>query len=275
MQALARRWRAGKHRIAFVPTMGAIHEGHLSLIRAARKRVGRRGIVVVSIYVNPTQFGPQEDLRKYPRSFERDRKLCAAAGTDAIFAPSDREMYPKGFSTFVEETQLAKRLEGASRPGHFRGVCTVVTKLFQIVQPDIAIFGQKDFQQAAIIQQMVRDLNFPVRIVVHPTVRESDGLAMSSRNVYLSNQQRKSAVVLNQALALAQVMVRRGERRASAIRAAMSRLIRRAPQARIDYVALADAQTLEAVCAVARGKTVALLAVYIGKTRLIDNVILK
>ena len=274
MQALARRWRAGKHPIAFVPTLGALHEGHLSLIRAARKRVGRRGIVVVSIYVNPTQFGPREDLRKYPRSFERDRKLCAAAGADAIFAPSDREMYPKGFSTFVEETQLAKRLEGASRPGHFRGVCTVVAKLFQIVQPDIAIFGQKDFQQQAVIRQMVCDLNFPIRIVVHPTVRERDGLAMSSRNVYLSNQQRRSAVALNQALTLAQKMVRGGERHAATIRAAMSHLIRRAPEARIDYIELADAQTLEPVRAVARGKTISLLAVYIGKTRLIDNVVL-
>src|SRR5215472_329771 len=191
MQKLAKKWRRAGEGIALVPTMGYLHEGHLSLVRAARKRAGKRGHVVVSIYVNPTQFAPTEDFSKYPRDLKRDLKMLRECGVDAVFTPDDSEMYPDrstmptGFSTYVIEENLSERMEGASRPTHFRGVTTVVAKLFNIVQPAVAVFGQKDFQQAAIIQRMVRDLNFPVRIIVAPTVREWDGLAMSSRNKFL------------------------------------------------------------------------------------------
>ena len=212
MQRLARRWQTQNVRVGFVPDDGLyLHEGHLSLVRLARQIVGPRGIVVVSIYVNPTQFGPHEDLSRYPRNFARDKKLCRAAGVDVIFAPADGEMYPQNahgpYSTYVIEESLSRGLEGASRPTHFRGVATIVAKLFNLVQPEVAVFGAKDFQQAALIQRMVRDLNFPVKIIVAPTHREPDGLAMSSRNKYLNPLQRRQAVVLSQALRQAKVTV--------------------------------------------------------------------
>ncbi len=274
MQAVAAYFNAKLNSIALVPTMGALHEGHLWLIREARKRVGRSGLVIVSVYVNPTQFGPKEDFKKYPRPFARDCQLCNKMGVNVVFAPTDRGMYPDGFSTFVEESQLSRRWEGERRPAHFRGVCTVVAKLLQIIQPYYAIFGQKDFQQAAVIKRMARDLNLCKRIVVQPTVREKDGLAMSSRNVYLTATQREQAVVLSQSLDLAQSLVRRGERRASVICSTMTQRIRGASESRIDYVGLANVKTLEPVKMVSRGQAVALLAVWFGKTRLIDNAIM-
>ncbi len=214
MQRLALRWKRDGLRIGFVPTMGFLHDGHMSLVRQARKLVGPNGKVVVSIYVNPAQFAPTEDLAKYPRDLVRDQQLCRAEGADLIFLPSDTEMYggkAEGrYSTYVTEENLSQGMEGASRPTHFRGVTTVVAKLFNIVQPDVAVFGQKDFQQAAVIKRMVADLNFPVKIVVAPTGREPDGLAMSSRNKYLTPGQREQAVVLSLALDLTQSLVRKG-----------------------------------------------------------------
>src|ERR1039458_10347416 len=213
MQQFARKWQRAGAPIGFVPTMGYLHEGHLSLMRAARKRVGTNGKVVVSIYVNPTQFAPTEDLANYPRDLKRDLQLCRSDGADVVFVPSDAEMYPNesenGFSAYIVEEKLSQMMEGASRPTHFRGVATVVAKLFNIVLPDIAVFGQKDFQQAAIIKRMVRDLNFPVRIIVAPTLREADGLAMSSRNQYLDAEQRAQAVILVHALRAASLAVKK------------------------------------------------------------------
>ena len=186
MQTLARKWRGAQTRVGFVPTMGYLHAGHISLVKQARQRVGPQGQVVVSIYVNPTQFGPKEDLAKYPRDLERDKKLCREAGVDILFVPDSTEIYPSGYSTYVVEEKLSRSMEGAARPTHFRGVTTIVAKLFNIVLPDVAVFGAKDFQQAAIISRMAVDLNFPLKVVVAPTVREPDGLALSSRNKYLS-----------------------------------------------------------------------------------------
>src|SRR6266705_158918 len=204
MQRLAKLWQRKGVRVAFVPTMGYLHEGHLSLVRRARQRAGRGGKVVVSIYVNPTQFGPQEDFSRYPRDLNRDASLCRAEGVDILFAPSDEDMYARnesgGFSTFVVEESFSRGMEGASRPTHFRGVTTVVAKLFNIVQPAVAVFGAKDYQQSAIIKRMVRDLNFPVKIVVAPIVRQPDGLAMSSRNKYLTGGLRTQALILNRTL---------------------------------------------------------------------------
>ena len=212
MQRLAGQWRRQGVRVWFVPTMGYLHEGHLSLMRVARRRTGRTGKVVVSIYVNPTQFGPAEDLSRYPRDLKHDLKLCRAEGVDVVFAPADREIYPgraEGlYTTYVVEEQLSRGMEGASRPAHFRGVTTVVAKLFNVVLPDVAVFGAKDWQQAAIIQRMVADLNFPVKIIVAPTVREPDGLALSSRNKYLDPAQRAQAVVLHRAIQRARAAVR-------------------------------------------------------------------
>src|SRR5580698_6172984 len=204
MQQLAKRWQTRGMRVGFVPTMGYLHEGHLSLVRRARRAVGPRGVVVVSIYVNPAQFGPKEDLSRYPRDFPRDKKLCRSAGVDVIFAPDDNEMYPRNgagaYSTVVAEESLSRGMEGVARPGHFCGVTTIVAKLFNLVLPEVAVFGSKDFQQAAVIKRMVRDLNFPLKIVVAPTHREPDGLAMSSRNKYLTPGQRQQAAVLHEAL---------------------------------------------------------------------------
>lgn len=246
----------------------------MSLVREARRRVGKAGKVVVSIYVNPTQFGPQEDLARYPRDFQRDLKLCRAAGVDTVFAPSDAEMYPgKGegrYSTYVVEECLSQSLEGASRPTHFRGVTTVVAKLFNLVLPDVAVFGAKDWQQAAIIKRMVADLNFPVQIVVAPTVREPDGLAMSSRNKYLDAAQRQQATVLSRALQHARARVGKTTVSAPRLKTELVTLIATAPQAKLDYVEFFDPDTLAPTAKVARGTHMA-LAVFVGKTRLIDN----
>src|SRR5450756_32611 len=211
MQRFAKKWQRAGTRIGLVPTMGYLHAGHLSLVKRARQLVGKGGKVVVSIYVNPTQFGPNEDLAKYPRDLKRDLKLCRAEGADVIFTPGDAEMYPGkatgGYSTYVVEETLGRLMEGASRPTHFRGVTTVVAKLFNIVLPDVSVFGQKDYQQAAVIQRMVADMNFPVQIIVAPTLRERDGLAMSSRDKYLDAEQRAQAVILYHALQAAKAAV--------------------------------------------------------------------
>jgi pantoate--beta-alanine ligase len=274
MQRLARKWQRAGAPIGFVPTMGYLHEGHLSLMRAARKRVGTNGKVVVSIYVNPTQFAPTEDLANYPRDLKRDLQLCRSDGADVVFVPSDAEMYPNesenGFSAYIVEEKLSQMMEGASRPTHFRGVATVVAKLFNIVLPDIAVFGQKDFQQAAIIKRMVRDLNFPVRIIVAPTLREADGLAMSSRNKYLDAEQRAQAVILYHALQAAKAAVKKKSVAGERLKTDLKEFITAAPLAQLDYVEFVDPKTLEPVKQVKRGTQMA-LAVFFGKTRLIDN----
>jgi pantoate--beta-alanine ligase len=262
--------REARSPVVLVPTMGALHRGHAALIARAREIVGKQGTVVVSIFVNPTQFGPKEDLSRYPRPFAADRRLCTVFGTDILFHPKPADVYPKSFSTWVDEESLSQTLCGASRPGHFRGVCTVVLKLFQVVQPDVAVFGLKDFQQCAIIRRMVRDLNLPVKIEPVETVREPDGLALSSRNVYLSEEERAQAPMLRLALLAAEAAWRAGEKRASTLRRLVTRTIGKASRARIDYVEVADAETLEPVKAVGRG-TVLAVAVFFGRTRLIDN----
>ncbi len=254
-------------RLGLVPTMGYLHKGHLSLARRAREECDR---VAASIFVNPTQFGPTEDLSKYPRDLDRDLSLLEAAGVDLVWTPDNETMYPPGFSTWVEVEGLTKPLEGAARPGHFRGVTTVVAKLFNAVQPQAAYFGQKDAQQAAVVRKMTRDLNFPVEIVVCPTVRETDGLAMSSRNSYLSPEERKSAVVLFRALTAAREAFERGERDAESLRKVMSATLASEPRARTQYVSCADYDTLEELGTVT-GKALLSMAVFIGKTRLIDN----
>lgn len=254
-------------RLGLVPTMGYLHKGHLSLARRAREECDR---VAASIFVNPTQFGPTEDLSKYPRDLDRDLSLLEAAGVDLVWTPDNETIYPPGFSTWVEVEGLTKPLEGAARPGHFRGVTTVVAKLFNVVQPQAAYFGQKDAQQAAVVRKMTRDLNFPVEIVVCPTVREADGLAMSSRNSYLSSEERKSAVVLFRALTAAREAFERGERDAESLRKVMSATLASEPRARTQYVSCADYDTLEELGTVT-GKALLSMAVFIGKTRLIDN----
>ena len=274
MQTMALRARRNGIKVGFVPTMGYLHEGHLSLVRTARKLVGKKGLVVVSIYVNPTQFAPTEDLSRYPRDLQRDLKLCRAQGADVIFTPSDSEMYPgkaEGlYSTYVVEDHLGRGMEGASRPTHFRGVTTIVAKLFNIVQPDVSVFGQKDYQQAAIIRRMVKDLNMPVEIVVAPTGREADGLAMSSRNKYLDAEQRAQAVILFHALQAAKLAVKRKACPAAQLKKDIAEFITAAPLGRLDYVEFFDPETLMPVKKVAPGIHMA-LAVYFGKTRLIDN----
>ena len=262
--------RAGK-RIGFVPTMGALHEGHLSLVRAARAECD---YTVVSIYVNPSQFGPSEDLAKYPRTLPADLELLAGCGTDLVFAPGNEEMYPSGHAARVEVGPVAQPLEGVCRPGHFRGVATVVLKLLNMVQPEAAYFGQKDFQQALVIRRMVADLDVPVAIRVCPIVREPDGLAMSSRNRYLSAAARQRALVLWKSLQLAGELVAQGQCNAGVIAARMRELIETAADARIDYVALVDPETLAPVEMIA-GRTLAALAVKIENTRLIDNCLLE
>jgi pantoate--beta-alanine ligase len=256
-----------KGSVGFVPTMGFLHEGHLALVKRAK---ADNSIVMVSIYVNPAQFGPREDLGAYPRDLNRDLELLRKEGTDIVFVPSDDEMYPREFSSWVDVEKVTERLEGASRPGHFRGVATVVAKLFNIVQPTRAYFGQKDAQQVVVINRMVADLNMNLEVVIVPTVRESDGLAMSSRNVYLSREERQAATVLFRALMLARQLRRDGEKGAEKIRRKMTALIRKEPLAQIDYVSIADAGTLEESNLIDR-PAVASLAVRIGKTRLIDN----
>jgi pantoate--beta-alanine ligase len=275
MQRLALGWRRQGTRVGLVPTMGYLHAGHLSLIHRARKAVGVKGKVVVSLYVNPTQFAPQEDFSKYPRDFARDARLCRSAGVDIIFAPADEQMYPKtpggAFSTYVTEESLSRPMEGASRPTHFRGVTTVVAKLFNIVQPDVAVFGAKDWQQASVIRRMVRDLNFPVRIEVAPIVREPDGLAMSSRNRYLAGDLHRQGLALHGAILQAQQMVRAARKiPAGLLRQKLTAQIQSQPAARVDYIEFFHPGTLLPVAEVTRGTQMA-LAVFIGHTRLIDN----
>jgi len=255
--------------VGLVPTMGYLHEGHLSLVRQARVE---NQSLVVSIFVNPTQFGPQEDFNQYPRNPQRDLALLENANTDIVFMPSTDEMYPPQFSSWVEIEKVTERLEGASRPGHFRGVATVVAKLFNIVQPNRAYFGQKDAQQAAVIKKMVADLNMNLEIVTVPTVREPDGLAMSSRNTYLNPEQRQAATVLYQALTLAQELWAQGETDAERLRQQMTDLIQKEPLADIDYVSIADTETLDELDKV-KSPALVSLAVRIGKTRLIDNLV--
>ena len=257
-------------RVGFVPTMGYLHEGHVSLARRAREECDH---VVVSIFVNPTQFGPSEDLSKYPRDLDRDLRLLEPVGVDLVWTPTPEIMYPPGYATWVEVEGLTRPLEGASRPGHFRGVTTVVSKLFNAVQPTKAYFGQKDAQQAAVIRKMTRDLNFPIEIVVCPTVREADGLAMSSRNSYLSPEERKAATVLFRSLSAARSAYERGERSAESLRKIMSETIAAEPLAKMQYVSVADYDTLEELETVT-GKTLLSMAVFVGKTRLIDNFVL-
>jgi len=256
--------------VGFVPTMGYLHEGHLALVRRAR---AENSTVVVSIFVNPTQFGPAEDLATYPRDLDRDLKLLEQEKTDIVFVPSGEEMYPHGFSTWVDVERVTECLEGASRTGHFRGVATVVAKLFNIIQPTRAYFGQKDAQQAVVIKKMIAGLNMNLEIVVVPTVRESDGLAMSSRNTYLNPEERQSATVLFGALSLARQLWQFGEKDASKIRYEVKSLIQKETLARIDYVSIADAATLEELNVIDRLALVS-LAVRIGKTRLIDNIVM-
>ena len=253
--------------VGFIPTMGYLHEGHLALVKQARIE---NSAVIVSIYVNPTQFGPREDFGAYPRELNRDLELLRGEGVDIVFVPSDEEMYPPEFSSWVDVEKVTERLEGASRPRHFRGVATVVAKLFNIVQPSRAYFGQKDAQQVVVIKRMVADLNMGIEVVVVPTVRESDGLAMSSRNIYLSPGERQAATILFKALTLARQLRRGGEKDAEKIRRQMTSLIQKEPLARIDYVSIADAETLEELSLIDR-PALASLAVRIGKTRLIDN----
>jgi len=276
MQRQARRWARAGTEIGLVPTMGYLHEGHLSLVRRARSLVGPKGKVVVSIYVNPTQFSPTEDFAHYPRDLKRDLKLCRAAGVDVAFAPPDEEMYPNqanaAFSTYVVEEMLSRGMEGLSRPTHFRGVTTVVAKLFNIVQPQMAIFGAKDFQQAAVVRRMVRDLNFPLKIVVAPTHREPDGLAMSSRNKYLAGDLRQQALVLWRAIQRARAATSRSQKPLSATRlkTQLKTIFESQPSARLDYVEFFEPETLRPSDKVSSGTHMA-LAVFIGKTRLIDN----
>jgi pantoate--beta-alanine ligase len=275
MQGLALRWRRSGVRVGFVPTMGYLHEGHLSLVRRARREVGPAGEVVLSIYVNPTQFAPTEDFSRYPRDLKRDTQLCRTEGVDVVFTPPTQEMYPLAdgsFSTYVVEENLSRTLEGVSRPTHFRGVTTVVAKLFNIVQPEVAVFGAKDWQQATIIRRMARDLNFPLKVLVAPTFRERDGLAMSSRNKYLEGDLRRQALVLWQAIQSAQKQVQDRPGGISAVRltSRLKKEIQNAPDARVDYVEFFHSQTLEPVKTVKSGTHMA-LAVFVGKTRLIDN----
>ena len=253
-----------------VPTMGALHRGHTSLFNTARSLVGAKGTMIASIFVNPTQFGPREDFSRYPRPFLKDQRLCRTHGVDLLFAPAPEEMYAPDFSCWADESLVSMGLCGGSRPGHFRGVCTVVLKLFQICQPHIAVFGQKDFQQCAVISRMVRDLNVPVRLVFAPTVREEDGLALSSRNAYLNSDQRRQAPTLYAALCEAKQRVQSGQQRASAIRRLITRRINQCPDARIDYVSLVHSETLNPVTNIEQPTTAA-IAVFFGKTRLIDN----
>lgn len=260
--------KAGK-TIGFVPTMGALHEGHLSLIRQAGKE---NDVVVVSIFVNPTQFGPKEDYKKYPRPLAKDTRLAKSAGADVIFNPSAAEMYPAGYQTYVEVGKITKVLCGTSRPGHFRGVATVVNKLFNAVPADKAYFGQKDYQQVQVIKQMVKDLNIAVQVVTCPIIREQDGLAMSSRNQYLNAEERKSAICLYEALKVAKAMIKSRIKDTSKIKKEIRNIVESNLLAKVDYIEIVNAETLEPIKMI-KGKVVIALAVYVGKTRLIDNMV--
>ena len=267
VRATVKEWKAKGLKVGFVPTMGYLHEGHESLIRKASEENDR---VVVSIFVNPIQFGPKEDLSTYPRDLERDSKVCESAGADIIFHPENEEMYFKDFSTFVDMNGLTDGLCGKSRPTHFRGVCTVVTKLFNIVAPDSAYFGEKDAQQLAVIKRMVRDLNIDIEIIGCPIVREKDGLAKSSRNTYLSVEERNAATILNKSLTLAKEKIQAGERDSEVIIKLIQEVINSEKLARIDYIEVVDSLSMEKVERIEKSVLVA-IAVFIGKTRLIDN----
>ncbi len=271
MQSTAENLRSKDRLIGLVPTMGALHEGHLSLIRLARERADT---VIVSIFVNPTQFGPNEDFVNYPRDLPRDLELCEKAGADLVFAPPVEEMYPKDYSTYVTEELISKPLCGISRPSHFRGVTTIVAKLFNIVRPDLAVFGQKDAQQVAVIRKMVSDLHFCVDIVTAPTVREPDGLAMSSRNRRLSVNQRVEALAISQALFLAKEMADGGVRNADRLIAEATHHMGSCRRVRVIYASIVDRSTMEAVREVAPGKTMMAVAAWVDEVRLIDNILL-
>ncbi len=266
-RAACRSERMQGKRLGLVPTMGALHEGHLSLVREAKARCD---IVAVSLFVNPTQFGPNEDLAKYPRPYERDRELLEKEGVAILFAPSPEEMYPQGKATWVVVEGLSERLDGRSRPGHFRGVTTVVSKLFHIIEPDVAFFGQKDAAQSAVIRRMVSDLNFSVEIVICPIVREPDGLAMSSRNAYLNPDERQRALALHRSLNRVENEFRAGERNAARLIDAATKVFAPEPQIRLDYFEIVDPNTLDPVEQIERPALVA-VAAYVGSTRLIDN----
>ena len=269
LQTLTAQLYQKSKTIGFVPTMGALHEGHLSLVRAARQQTA---VVIASIFVNPTQFGKHEDLSRYPRNLERDAALLKTVGVDYLFTPTPDEIYPEGFATYVNVEALSELLEGVSRPGHFRGVATVLTILFHLVRPHYVFMGQKDAQQTIVVKKMVRDLRLPIEIVVVPTMREADGLAMSSRNQYLKAAERQAATVLYRSLGKAQELFANGEREAATIVHAMQQIIAAEPLAALDYIAVNDAQTLAPLETIAEQSVVLSLAVRIGKTRLIDNV---
>lgn len=260
--------KMNRKKISFVPTMGYLHEGHLSLMREGRKY---GDILVVSIFVNPTQFGPNEDLDRYPRDFEGDVEKCKSVGVDVIFYPTNENMYPENFQTYVTVEKVTKNLCGLSRPTHFRGVATVVAKLFNIVQPDYAFFGEKDFQQLVVIKQMVRDLNFPIKIIGCPIVREPDGLAMSSRNAYLSSEERKQALCLYKSILKVKELFEKGERNSQKLIEAAKSVITKHPLAKIDYVKIVDINTMEDIEGEINKDALYAVAVWIGKTRLIDN----
>ena len=269
MGRAVREERRRGRSIGLVPTMGFLHEGHLSLVRLSRTQAD---VTVVSLFVNPTQFGPKEDLNTYPRDFERDAAMLRAEGADYLFAPAAEDMYASEHRTFVEVRDLQDKLCGRSRPGHFRGVCTIVLKLFNLVQPDCSVFGQKDAQQALILKRMIADLNVPVRMIVGPIVREADGLALSSRNTYLNPEERRAARILSLSLAEARTLIEAGERDAGRVLVRMRTLIEAEPTARIDYVEAVGPENLEPVSVLKNGTLIA-LAVWIGRTRLIDNLI--
>lgn len=271
MQSWSENQRCLGRRLVFVPTMGFLHEGHLSLVRDAKTRGDK---VIVSIFVNPAQFTPEEDFATYPRGLERDRQLLEKEGIDVLFNPSADEIYPEGYQTSIKVEKLGGLLCARFRPGHFRGVATIVAKLFNIVRPHLAIFGCKDYQQLQIVRQLVRDLNLPIEIIAHPTVRESDGLAMSSRNAYLDPQERKAALCLSRSLRMAEALTRQGERRAKIVLERVTGELKKESLARVEYVSLIDAETLQDVDQLERPAVLA-LAVRIGKARLIDNQILK
>jgi pantoate--beta-alanine ligase len=272
MKETVQQARAENHIIGFIPTMGALHEGHISLIRRARTDCSR---VYASIFLNPAQFGPNEDLSKYPRTLEGDVEKLTAAGVDVLFAPDAKQIYPTGFRTYVSVDGLSERLEGKSRPGHFRGVATVVLKLFEIVQPHFSFFGRKDAQQVRILQQMAGDLNLNTEIVVCPIVREADGLALSSRNAYLNSAERRAATVLHRALSEAQREVHAGVRDAPQLQTAIHKILSSESLARLDYAEIVDAETFQPVARLGAQSVYALLAVHVGKTRLIDNLLIE
>jgi len=270
MKNLVKEWKRQGLRIGFVPTMGYLHEGHLALVRRVKELSDR---VVVSIFVNPIQFAPGEDYQRYPRDLEWDKALLEKEEVDVLFSPKAQEMYPPGFQTYVEVKELSSGLCGRYRPGHFVGVATVVLKLFNIVQPDIAVFGEKDYQQLKVIQRMVQDLNLDVKIIPHPTVREEDGLAMSSRNTYLSPEERKSAIALYKALNLAEELVNQGERRVATLKEKLKEFIESFPYTKVQYIEFVHPETLKEVERVDE-PTLLALAVFVGKARLIDNKII-